>query len=201
MDPASPPNLLAPFDAAALEEDTATIYAVQPDLRIGYVNRQWTRFADDNGASWTEPAWGVGTRVTDAIPEVLRPFYEGLFHEAFVTKKVIEHDYDCSSPTLHRRFRMRLHPCTSGAVLVSHSLLRESAHPTVVDGALAELDSLYRRADGLVNQCCHCRQVQRTSGAGAWEFVPLFVAETPRNTSHGLCELCFEYYYPEPSET
>jgi hypothetical protein len=194
---ASDRSLLAPFDRVALDGDPATIYLVTPELHIAYVNPAWSTFAGANGARWEPGEWGVGARIMDAIPEVLRPFYEDLYRRAFARREVVEHDYDCSSPTVYRRFRLRLMPCESGALLVINSPLREAPH-AVLPGST--LEALYRDEDGLIRQCSHCRRLRRTSQPPSWEWVPEQVARPAPRTSHVLCHVCTRYYYPPLSE-
>ncbi len=185
-------RLLAPFDVGVVDDEPSTVYGLTEDLRIGYVNRAWSAFAKANGASWNEGAWGIGSRLMDAIPDVLRPFYSGLFAQALSERAVVEHEYECSSPTQLRRFRMRVHPCDSGVLLVVHSRIEDHLHADAGHPGGA----LYREADGLITQCSHCRRVQRIDGTREWDWVPEYVARPPPTISHGLCNLCVEYYYP-----
>jgi hypothetical protein len=151
---------LAPFDTAVLDDDPSTICALTEELRISFVNRAWFRFALANGASWADEDWGIGTLVTNANPAILRPFYDELFRVAFERREIIEHDYECSTPTMRRYFRMRILPRESGALLCVHSPLRESSHTAPGSPAL---ESRYRRVDGLILQCSNCRQTKKMS--------------------------------------
>jgi hypothetical protein len=119
-----------------------------------------------------------------------------MFERARASGEVVEHDYECSSPTQRRVFRMRIHPCPSGGFVVVHSLLREAPPGDV---ACPPLDALYRDARGLVVQCANCRRVrqvaaQATPGA-AWDWVPEYVARMPPQTSHAICRPCADFYY------
>jgi len=191
--------MLAPFDAVTLDEDPSSICALTTELRISYVNRAWFRFATDNDASWADGDWGIGTLITNAIPAILRPFYDELFRVALERREIVEHDYECSTPTLRRYFRMRILPCESGALLCVHSPLRESSH--VAPGNPA-LESRYRDGEGLILQCSNCRRVRCVTEPVQWEWVPAYVAEPMPDTSHGLCAVCTDYYYPtSPTST
>ena len=57
----------------------------------------------------------------------------------------------------------------------------------------------YFDANGILHQCSHCRRVQNLVAEGAWDWVPEWVEEIPRNTSHTICPPCFEYYYRSPA--
>ncbi len=182
--------MFAPFDAVALNDEPSTIYALTEALRISYVNRAWSRFAQANGATWKDGEWGIGAPVMDAIPAVLQPFYERLFNTALKQREVVEHDYECPSATEFRQFRMRILPCASG-LLVVHSLLRSE----LIAPEAPVMESLYRRHDGLVLQCSHCRRVRRAD-LPQWDWVPSHVERPTVPTSHGLCMICSDYYYP-----
>ena len=186
-------RILAPFALATIEAEPSTVYALTSDLRISYVNPAWTEFARSNRAQWTGDEWGPGRPVLDAVPQDLRPFYDSLFARALETREVVTHEYDCSSPDQERRFQMRVHPCDGGGLLVVHSLLR--AAPQQVP-TTDEADALYRSAEGLITQCSHCHRVRRMEEPATWDWVPRFLERTLMGTSHGLCRVCAEYYYP-----
>jgi hypothetical protein len=191
--PTSDRSLLSPFDRVAVDHDPATIYLVTPELQIAYVNAAWSTFAAANDARWASGEWGVGARIMDSIPEVLQPFYEDLYRTALAKREVVEHDYECSSASVFRVFRMRLMPCDSGAILVVNSPLREAPHAVLPGSAL---EALYRDEDGLIRQCSHCRRLRRTSQPPSWEWVPEHVARPAPRVSHVLCHVCTRYYYP-----
>jgi hypothetical protein len=185
-------ELLAPFDVSALNWEAATIYGVSNDLRIIYVNRAWLEFAEANGAQ-DGSHWGVGSRVMDAIPVVLRTLHGELFERAR-RGELVDHEYDCSSPEMFRRYRMRIHRCTSGALLVVHSLVHESPR---TGPACRPSDALYRDGDGLMTQCSYCRCVRRAKPPVAWDWVPEYAARPACDVSHGLCFMCRNQYYPD----
>lgn len=186
---------LSPFHPAALDAEAATIYALDPNLRIRFVNDAWWRFARDNGAPFSEDDAAVlGTHVMEPIPPVLRSFYGRLFQRGLERDEVVEHEYECSSPTQRRRFRMQLLPLTAGGLLVVHSPLIEIAQH---EPALPRNEAIYRRADGLVLQCSSCRRVRRVDGQRGWEWVPDYVENPPAKVSHGLCAVCSTYYYAD----
>jgi hypothetical protein len=185
---------LLPFDIDTLERDPATICGLDADLRIAYVNPAWLAFGRDNGFTWGHEPWTLGVELLSAVPPDLRPFYERLFDHARKSTGPVEHSYECSSPTVFRRYRMQVFRCDAGALLVAHSLLQETSH---AEPSSPGIESIYRDAQGVLCQCSHCRRVRR---AGAtceqWDWVPDFVAHVPANTSHGLCPLCSQYYFP-----
>ena len=184
-------SLLAPFDRDVLDRDPSSICACTADLRIVFVNRAWTEFGRANGTGALSQS-GVGAHMLASTPAVLRPFYDALFARAVASAEPVDWDYECSSPTTLRTFRMRVLKLASGGLLVSHSLLRAAP----ADATAASLDAMYRNAQGIVVQCAHCRRVCRVEAPRAWEWVPSFVEHMPARTSHGLCPICNDYYYP-----
>lgn len=185
--------LLAPFDAQTLDADPATIYALDADLRITWVNRAWNDFALANGAVWSHGEWGVGAKLMDAVPAVLRPFYDRLIERAGTSDDVVEHDYECSSATVVRRYRMRVLRVPPSGLLVVSSLLQESSAPRA---ASPDMAGLYQTREGLFVQCSHCRRTRRRDGA-QWDWVPEYVTHPRAHTSHGLCVICAAYHYAE----
>jgi hypothetical protein len=203
MSPPSPltdgfASLIAPFDIALLERMPATVAGLSPDGRIAYLNPAWHAFGDANGTRSSGSAGAVGNVLLLATPPVLRPFYEKLFADATATGEVGEHDYECSSPEQCRTFRMRVHPCASGALVIVNSLLREAPH---AGAACPPLERFYRDAHGLVVQCSNCRRVRRATpsatepASATWDWVPEYVAHMPAQTSHAICMLCAQFYY------
>ena len=188
--------LAEPFDLAVLDSIPATICGTWPDLRIAYVNPAWLAFAASNGAPELAQHGGLGTDLLRVVPTVTRPFYDEMFRRALATGEVTEHDYECSSPEMRRVFHMRVHPCPSGALVITHSLVRESPH---LAEASEPLEALYRDAHGMIVQCVNCRRIRRstsgTDSTATWDWVPEYIAHIPPRTSHGLCFPCFQFHY------
>ena len=68
--------LLTDFDSDALEDNSATIYGLWPDLTLAYFNRGWTRFAALNaGEPQVTSQWPIGRCILDAIALPLCPFF------------------------------------------------------------------------------------------------------------------------------
>lgn len=178
------------LDLAVLDELDDTVYALDEERRLAFVNAAWDRFAHDNGASWSRN-WDLGASVMEATSPVLRAFYDDLFQRAADSSSPVEVDYECSSPTRVRRMRMRVAQLSPGGLLVVNSTL--NVLPT--DSSCTADDARYRDASGIVMMCAHCRRTRRAA-AEAWDWVPAWVAEMPEMTSHGLCPACFLLHYP-----
>lgn len=185
-------SLLEGRSIDALDRDPSTILGFWADGRIGYFNAAYEAFATAGGASDLCLRWGLGANVYDVTPSELRPFYDDLFRRACSAGSPISHRYECPSPTLARTFSMRLHPLAGGrGLLASHALVLSHPHDQVRPADEAR----YRDDHGIIRQCVHCRCVRRAGAEPRWELVPKYVEASPEQTSHGVCNVCFEYHY------
>lgn len=162
------------------------------DLTIGYVNTAWLRFARANGAS---RAWALGDHLLDAMSEPLRAYYAERLAHVLSERAPWEHDYECSSPEVHRTYRLRVVEIgNGGGLLLTHSLRVERPHGDVGEaGAVA----LYLAETGLFRVCAHCRRAHRAAPPYTWDWVPELLSR--RNVTHTICPLCLAYYFG-PSE-
>jgi hypothetical protein len=184
---------LGEVDRGSLDAAPDVVFGLGPDLTIGYVNTSWWRFARDNDARWEERAWGLGDHVLEAIPEVLRDYYASAFAGVQRMRQPWEHDYECSSATTFRMFRLRAMPLPRGAgLLVAHAVRVERPHDRVAEGVVGDL---YVNEHGLVAQCAHCRRVRRAPRAPPGGGVPDYVAAPVPTISHTICEVCVGYYF------
>ena len=191
--------LLEPFDLGHLERDPASACGLWEDLSIAYLNRAWDRFAAENGGHDVGRRFGLGTSLLDGISGPLAGFYREALTRAIEAGEPWEHAYECSSPLVERHCALRALPLRSGedrGLLVTHALLVERPH----DRTPQEAGERYRSAGGLVTQCSHCRRVRRASGPGVgqWDWVPEYLARRPERITHGLCYLCYGFYYEGP---
>jgi hypothetical protein len=186
---ATPTDALPAELLAALDADIGSVYAIDGTATITYVNPAFGAFAVANGAS-TVADTAVGTSLSSVIPAVLATFYADALERVFAHGLAWEHDYECSSPTVHRRFRMQIRPLPDGnlAIVTNDATLTE---PLGTGGAP---DPARYAANGLILQCAHCRRVRAVDGG--WELVPAWIAHPPHPVSHGLCDVCLEYHYP-----
>ena len=175
----------------ALDGDVGTtIYGLGPNLTLAYVNPAWATFARANGGDADLAERPLGRSLESAIPPILRIFYLDALAQ-LVPGAIWEHIYECSSPTVLRKFRMRCGALAEpGYVVVSNQLLVEQPAPEA-----ARYDH-----SGMLTQCAHCRRIRHRSGR--WDWVPEMIEHPPAAVSHGLCPPCFEYHYPtsEPDD-
>lgn len=192
------------FDRDTLDAHPASVVGLLPDMRIAWVNKAWRGFASANeGQPAIDERWGIGANYLDAVPAPLRAFYERLLARVpddGAAMHPVSHAYECSSPETFRKFNMQVYglPNRAGYVIIN-SLVSESPHPDSgsAAGAHPALESRYRGSNGVIVQCAHCRRVRHGRESARWDWVPDWVRQMPRETSHGLCPVCANYYYPE----
>lgn len=190
---------------AQLESDPGVVYGLWSDLSFAYFNPAWFAFAAANGG---EPAitrrWPLGTSVMGVVPEALRPFYQDFYARCLhptgtggAARHPVSHEYDCSSADQYRRFAMTLYRLDRGqGLLAVNSLLIERPHDTGRSGEHIPREADYVDSHGFYHQCSHCRRFQNLAHPERWDWIPEWVRRQPPNTSHGLCLMCFHYYYP-----
>lgn len=197
--------LLSGFDREALETHPGSICGLWRDLRIAYVNPAWRRFAEENGGRpGIADAWGVGACYMAAVPDVLRPRLEHLFERAVEgggdAMRPAALDYECSSARIFRMFHMDVYPLPGRrGYLVVNSLVVEEPHDPRRRAPRPPDRAAYLDAGGLIQQCSHCRRVRHPE-EGRWDWIPAWVEAPPDATSHSICRVCFDYFYPEDGE-
>ena len=188
------------FRLSDLERHPSSVVGIWPDTRIAYLSQAWHAFAATNDGLPAIASWGLGARYMDAVPEVLRPFYESFFSgvpDADASLHPMTHEYECSSPTLFRKFSMHAFALEARAgFVIVNSLLVERPHGDTRNGTASIEGSRYETAGSVVVQCSHCRRFGDARDPERWDWVPDWVASTPAGTSHGICPTCYDYYYP-----
>jgi hypothetical protein len=184
--------LLRAHNLHALDEQSATTIGTWPDLTLAFMNKGWSKFAKENGGQIDR--WCLGASILDVIPPVLLPFYREHFEAVLSDDRPWEHVYECSSPDVFRLFHMLVFPLSGGrGLLMIHSLRRESSHVQ----PRGEPADEYVFTDGFFHQCVHCRRTRRIDDIKVWDWIPELVRAPRANTSHGLCQHCFAFYYNE----
>jgi hypothetical protein len=80
--------------------------------------------------------------------------------------------------------------------VVVNALMVERPHDSSLRPAQVADCSRYIGDRGVIVQCAHCRLVQQAASPMRWDWVPEWVEAAPAGTSHGLCHVCFDYFYP-----
>jgi len=201
-DPSFEP-LLEGFDREALDAHPGSVFGLSSDRRIAYVNAAWSRFAEENeGQPGIQHAWDLGASYLDAVAEPLRSFYEDLLRRAVEAGAASMHpaacDYECSSAETFRMYHMDVYALHGGrGYLLVNSLVVEEPHDPAKRAPHDPDRDAYTDPDGLIHQCSHCRRVENLRVQDRWDWVPDWVDEPPEETSHTVCTVCFEYFYPE----
>jgi hypothetical protein len=188
------------FSEAALEFDPAIIFVLDANLRIVYCNRAWDVFARQNDGHGSYRSSVLGTSWINVIPDSLRDFYSDGVAGVHRSGKVWEHDFECSSPELLRRFHMRVLPLPEFHLLIENSSRVEAHHHKDLDSDTENFT--YVNRFGVVTMCSHCRRSRRADPGQHkfWDWIPRFVRKTPDAVSHGLCPTCCAYFYGADSE-
>lgn len=187
-------ELLSEIPREVLEQDRSVIFALDSRFHIVYCNAAWDAFAAANGAAHLQRPAPVGRFLFEFIRGPVSGFYEAAYRRVLETVKPWRHVYECSTATTFRRFAMQVLPMrrTQGLLVVNSLCVERPHEPPHALGAPLE----YRSPKGVVVMCSHCRRTRRAGGSEQWDWVPGHVERLPGNTSHGLCDLCLEYYYP-----
>lgn len=195
--------LLKGYAETAPEEHAGTVYGLWPDLRLAYFNPAWVAFVRDNGGppGLASPA-SLGLPVMAAIPAPLHAFFAELYRSALAADRPprhpVSHRYECSSPERFREFVMILYPLgRHEGLLVVNSLVAETPHDPALRPACLPDWQAYADANNVIHQCCHCRRIEHMGVAKRWDWVPDWVRQPPPETSHTICPVCFEHYYPD----
>ena len=193
-------KLLKPIGVDSLETHKGTIFGIWPDRRLAYFNPWWFRFAVENGGEGSIPLdWALGRSVMDSVPDSLGDFYENLYRSVLdrdpASGSPVQHEYECSSAEIFRRFLMTLYRLgNQEGILVVNSLVIERPHDKAVRPPREPLPDAYSDEGGFIHQCASCRRVMNMKETGRWDWVPAWVARPPTRTSHTLCDTCMPFF-------
>lgn len=185
-----------------LNNHSSTVYGLDSELKISYLNPAWFQFSNENGNNIFETnAWSLGRNIFDCIPEVLEPLYKKMLESTLAESKSplisAQSKYECSSPEIYRCFSMHLYSMGENGILVVHSLLVEEPHSIQpVEGMIVLNEEEYIDSAGVVTQCANCRRIKNLKHAERWDWIPKWITEPLTNTSHGICSPCRHHYYP-----
>jgi hypothetical protein len=159
------------YPTHVLETDEAIIFCLDSELRLTYCNLAWDRFALLNGGNHLARPALVGKCVLDSIVGPDRDYYATAYKHVLAANEPWEHDYECSSKHMYRKFRLRVVPMQKGpGLLVISSLQLERSHTSP---SQPPLEDLYRTREGLLIMCSSCRRTRRnTPGQSIWDWVP-----------------------------
>lgn len=186
-------DVLREANFAFLEGSPDPSFALDASMCLAYVNPAYLTFGCSNGGLHSVDTFeGIGTFIGDFMSEPLRQFYLDAYKMVMGNRKTWNHDYDCSSESLYRRFRQSAYPLPRKGMVVINHLIEERAHSATSD---QPIKAVYLNNKGLIAQCSHCRKVRRYQGGMRWDWVSEWVASPPEEVTHSLCEPCTDYYY------
>ncbi len=183
---------LSGYDLDSLDQLGDSILGITSELRIGYWNRGWARFAVENDGAQVLERWTLGASIAGVVPAQLQAAFDAALDGARPGALGPRLRYQCSSPSIERHLDMQVHRLPAGFLIV-HATRREGPVPWA-----PSLDTVeaYRDDAGMVVQCANCRRVRRPRTASRWDWVPALVAQRVPLVSHGLCAPCIGLLYP-----
>jgi hypothetical protein len=178
----------------ALERSQIVSYILDSQYRLIYCNPAWDDFARLNNATQIRGERVIGLDLFATIPDVFKDFYRSVFAKAS-TKGVWEFSYECSSPNLFRKYRMRVHFLQTRALfVVTNPPICEKPHRETGKADRKK----YVQPNGLIMMCAHCRCSQRVDLPDRWDFVSAYLrlkGKASLGVSHGFCPVCYAYFY------
>lgn len=186
------------IDFETLEQSKYTIYGLSEDLELIYVNPGWVNFAKENGVSDSYMNDKlIGSSIINAIDgEKIKNFYAENYINVLKTKKPWKHEYECSSIQEYRQFHQNTYPLKNGkGLIVTNTLTVNLPMNSQNRKAYDALNKRYVANSDYVTQCSNCRCTQRANEIDVWDWVPKWVENIPKNFSHSICPICFDYYW------
>lgn len=174
-----------------LKSNPSACYMLGADLEITYCNPAWNRFATENGGTGLLAESVLNRPVLEFFTPVMRDYYARLFARARQKREMQRQEYECSSPEIFRFFQMQIYPLKNGFAVIN-SLHAKKAHSQY---GLRPLDYIYLQANAFVRICSNCRRTCRNDSSGQWDWVPAYLDPNLKNTTHGICAVCLEYFY------
>lgn len=172
------------------DEAASLRYSIDPDDRIGTVDRNWRRFAVANGAPQLTSALVLGTPVWDFIAddETAR-LWRLILSRVRLRQVTLAMPFRCDSPDTRRFMSMSVKPAPGNAVEIETKLVR-----TVQRAMCPPLNSGAARDGAVIKVCSWCNRVELPD---AWVEVEdavgrlaLFERTRAPAVSHGVCPTC-----------
>ena len=194
-------TLLQNHNIEELDVYSGVVYGIWEDFRIAYLNPGWFHFAKKNaGEPQISQEWGLGQSILDCVSGDVKEYYEAHYNECLTSHKVWEHEYECSSDEIYRKYHQIVYPLGEHeGLLIVNSLVVEKPHDLSQKQVRAANKSHYLDKNGLICQCAYCRMVKNFREVERWDWVPEWVKECPENTSHTFCPTCFSHYFTKPT--
>ena len=178
--------------ARIIADSEDSIFVLDEELAIRACNAAYLRFGETNGCTGIESRFGLGCRLTQVLPHAVCDIYLPIYLKALESGARVDHDYECSSPQVFRRYHQTVYPLRERrGLIVSNHLVYEVPHSWK---ASAKKPGHFD-ADGWLSQCACCRKVKDRSRPENWDWVPAFVESPHPRTTHTYCLTCLDFYY------
>ncbi len=192
------PLKLEGIDFKTLEKSRYSIYGLSKDLKLIYYNPAWVKFARENALDDdVVHRFPLGTPIENAIGgKKVKEFYMTNYRTVIESGKVWHHEYECSSNSEFRQFHQITYPLKNGeGLLVMNTLMVDIPMADLNRRAFSALEERYTQPSGLIVQCSNCRRTQRANDSKVWDWVPAWVKFRPKNISHSICPICYDYHW------
>ncbi|XOV91079.1 MAG: hypothetical protein ACFHWX_12800 [Bacteroidota bacterium] len=193
---------LTKFDFNTLEESVDTIYALNSNLEFIYFNPQYIKFAQENGFKGDIlEKFPIGSSIGQVLKgDVLREFYLQNYQKSLSENVPWTFEYKCSTPSIFRAYQQRTYPIVeSECIVILNSLIAERPIREVFTHDHEPNEEIYLQTNGLIYQCSNCRRTQQSKDSEKWDWVSKYIEKMSLKISHGICPLCFDYYWKYPS--
>jgi hypothetical protein len=169
-----------------------SIYVLDRLLTIRAYNSGYARFGRLNGCRRVGEDFGLGCKLISVLPPVAADMYVPAYLRAMETGTRCDHDYECSSPQVFRRYHQTAYPLAGGkGLIVANHPVYETPHTWRAHGTSPR----HFDADGWITQCACCRKVRDRAQPEKWDWVPALVEVPHPRTTHGYCLNCLNFHY------
>lgn len=184
---------LKEIDFDTLEKDPHSIYAIDENFNLIYFNEAYIQFAkENNGEPYISEKFTLGTNILIAITGDIKEMYAKALNEVLNSMRSVAISYECSSLEKYRLFNQKLYPLKNGkGVVILNSLQVEKE----IEDDNNFLNDNYVQETGFINQCSNCRRTQSATDLNRWDWLPAYITKIPKNMSHTICPICFDYYW------
>lgn len=189
----------------ALDREANLVVLLDATGVIRHLNRAWDEsFARDQAPVACRKEAVIGRAFLDFVVGDLKPLIARDLERAALLSngRSVFLTGECNTPLLHRSLSTRIAPLWLAGESERVGLMIQSE--MVVRGALenrhravARVVESWRDDNGCIVQCGSCRRV-RDPSTRTWSMCLELMRNPAEFTSHGICELCLETYYPEP---
>ncbi len=174
--------------------DIHSVYWLDADDRVEWVNDRWRAFADENDAP-DLPGRVVGTS--------LWPYLAGneitLIYRTLLARvragRTLRVPYRCDAPRRIRELELELAPRGAGGITCTTRVLAERDRTPML-----LIDAHARRGEELLTMCSWCKRVhldEWVEPEDAVQRLDLFVGGPMPRITHGVCPVCAELVLAE----